>query len=183
MATATDPTIFVQTGAPPRLRKELLAYKQIGLTDYARFRHEQKQDECRGRYRSAGFRAAHARGAAQGVGAPLSLVLGDPTVGRCSARTRLYPSYPMRINSDVRFYGSTYLYESQRGTGDNLLTNDTLLTSGKYHLLTTRTITTRLFVNQPITRDTPRDQRFPCADESVGPAGQTRECSCQSVQR
>ena len=29
-----DPTVFVQTSNAPQLRRELIGYKQIGLTDY-----------------------------------------------------------------------------------------------------------------------------------------------------
>ncbi len=145
----TDPTIFVATGAPQRLRKELLAYMQIGLTDYVKFVTNKNKTNVEAAIGAPDLGMPTLNGV-QGVGAPLSLVIGDPAVG--TNPNTATPSAPMRINSDVRFYGSTYLYESQRGTGDNLLTSDTLLTSGK---IIFDNASSRLLVNQPITNDTP----------------------------
>ena len=128
-----DPTLFVQTGAAPRLRKELIAYKQIGLTDYGLYVTNKNKT------------SVEAAIGAPSVGVPLAFVLGDPDVA--ANPNKATPSFPMRINSDVRFYGNTFLYESQRGTGDSLLTADTLLTSGKIKFDGQNT---RLFVNREL---------------------------------
>ncbi len=148
----TDPTVFLQRGAAPRLRKELVAYKQIGLTDYGLYVTNKNKTNNEASIGVPDLHLPDLRVPAlgeTGIGptAPLSLVLGDPSVGVNKNLTT--PSYPMRVNGDVKFYGSTYLFESQRNTGDNLLTADTLLASGN---IVFDNANTRLFVNEDLTK-------------------------------
>ena len=137
IGTGNDPTLFAQNGVGSRLRKELVAYKQIGLTDYALYITNKNKTNAEAAIGIPNLGAGSA-------GAPLSLVLGDPYIG-ANINTPL-PGFPMRVNGDVRFYGSTYLFLSQRGTGDNLLTPDTLLTSGNILFDTNPQDVSRLFV-------------------------------------
>ena len=148
LGDGTDPTVFVQTGTPPRLRKELIAYKQIGLTDYVRFVTNKNKTNVEAAIGAPDLAIPGVNG---GVNSPLSLVIGDPTVSKGGGSA--LPSGPMRFNSDVRFYGSTYLFESLRGTNDTLLTADTFQTSGN---ILFDTSASRVLVNQTITGDTPQ---------------------------
>ena len=166
----TDPTIFVATGAAPRLRKELLAYMQIGLTDYVLFVTNKNKTNVEAAIGAPDLGIPTPTGA-QSIGAPLSLVIGDPTVKTGTGVST--PSSPMRINSDVRFYGSTYLYESYRGTNDNLLTADTLLASGN---IVFDNANSRLFVNDDLsTNPAPLTT---ASDVLTGVGGKAEVASC-----
>lgn len=146
---ANDPTVFVPGNAAPRLRRELIAYKQIGLTDYLRFVTDKNRKG----------------GTDNVIGTPpigryVATVLGNPLLGETSdpnyargistkdsmAGDVLYGS-PIRVNGDLTIVGDTYIYESPRGNVDASGNPDTSLqterveVSGKINLQRTADVT------------------------------------------
>ncbi len=109
----SDPTVFVPTGNSPQLRSERVAYKQIGLTDYALY--------VTGKTRRT---VANYIGT-PAIGHPVATVLGNPMIGFAQYAggsnngTALF-GYPVYVNGDLDLGSDTYLYESHRGGATNL---------------------------------------------------------------
>jgi hypothetical protein len=126
-----DPTIFITVASQshlPRLRRELVAYKQIGLLDYARY--------ITNKYRSSGPNYIGTPSIGNGV----ATVLGNSMLGYnqyqsgvnngASGVNEVLYGYPMRVNGDVIFGSDVYLYESMRGNTDPTLAPEKVLVSG-----------------------------------------------------
>ena len=138
-----DPTVFVQTGNAAQLRRELIAYKQIGLTDYLMWvtNKDRRAQEA--------FIGSPALGASQ-PGAPAfgldpAVILGDPSVALHPTGVNngeLIIGAPSRFNTNLRLGGETLWYFSPRGTsavGPNT-SPESLLVSGTISLLPTRNV-------------------------------------------
>lgn len=149
-----DPTVFAQNGPSPRLRKELVAYKQIGLTDYLRW--------CTGKDQ----KSADNYLGTPGIGPYLATILGDPSIGGhpdgLNGNSLLFGA-PIRVNGDLTLGGDLFLYESPRGNANQpTLSVESLLVSGRIKLAPTREQNGRLddsvlqgFVNTDPTADPP----------------------------
>jgi len=103
-----DPTTFLNTPAP-RLRRELVAYKAIGITDYLRF--------VTNRFNDTKFEAALGVPPLSIPSAAINNVAGNPlamqlgklpvrTLGGVSFAAYQSPGAPIRINGDVRLMGN-----------------------------------------------------------------------------
>ena len=141
LGTDSDPTVFVQRGSAPKLRRELIAYKQIGLTDYGRF--------ITNLHRTF----AEAELGMGPTGLPLATVLGDPTLGLAvgadgynKGKDSFVVGYPIRANTSLSFMGDVFLYHSARGNSRSILSNEGIQTSGN---LTVEP--NRVLLNQDIT--------------------------------
>jgi hypothetical protein len=131
----SDPTVFVTAATPghlPRLRRELIAYKQIGLTDYARF--------ITNKYRSND----PAFIGTPGIGNAVASVFGNPMLGysqyqsgvsTVNGQNEVLYGYPMRVNGNLILGSDTYLYTSMRGNTDPALAPEKILASGDISLL------------------------------------------------
>lgn len=123
---ALDPTVFVQNGNVPRQRRELIAYKQIGLTDYLFFFTNKDR---RALNQVLGIPAltnsqGQASQAQQGFN-DVSLAIGDPTV--LEFQSGLNPNSgspagdiifgaPIYCNGNLQLAGEIHIFESPRGT-------------------------------------------------------------------
>lgn len=106
-----DPTVFVQRGTSPRLRRELIAYKQIGLTDYLRLIFDKNGN------------GGVAELGVPNIEVPLALVLGDPTLATAQNgvnNNNLLFGGGIYSNTDLRLIGPVYLYTSARGVNPNI---------------------------------------------------------------
>ncbi len=108
---ANDPTVFVQNNTSPRLRRELIAYKRIGITDYLRY----MTDKDKGNHTNyLGVPA---------VGHYFPMVFGNPMLGMSAytsgvnGNETLYGG-PIYCNSNLTIMGDTLFYESSRGVYD-----------------------------------------------------------------
>jgi hypothetical protein len=130
LANGTDPTVFVQTQNPPRLRREQIAYKQIGLTDYLFF-ITNKDKRSVDNFIGVPFLEDAPLGIS-GVLLPnsgfhdLAMVLGDPSIplhldpinpdnNGVNKNETLYGA-SIRCNANLRFGGDVRLFCSPRGT-------------------------------------------------------------------
>jgi hypothetical protein len=154
LAQGLDPTVFVQNGPAPRLRRELIAYKQIGLTDYLRFMTGKDHNV------SPNFLGTPA------IGRFVATVFGDANIGNHPTGVNtvgpdqyLLFGGGIRSNSDLQFGGDTFVYASPRGNADPLLSPEGVQTSGSISLSPTRDVNgdgviddndIQSFINQPI---------------------------------
>ncbi len=131
VGNGSDPTVFVQNGLAPQLRREMIAFKQIGLTDYGRFITN----------KSHSFNEAVIGSSA--TGKPVATVLGDPTIALApngvNNNNRVFGT-SIRVNGGIKFVGDVYLYAGPRGTVDatgnidNRLNPEGVYTSGNIQL-------------------------------------------------
>jgi len=156
IGNGSDPTVFVQNGVAPRLRSELVGFKQLGLTDYEIFVTNKTRS----------FNEAVIGSGPTGV--PVATVLGDPTLSQypsglsseasvTGGRNRLFGA-SVRSNTSIKFVGDVFLYVGARGIDDRLKT-DGVETSGSINLEATRDVNgdgvidnkdLSAFLNQPI---------------------------------
>lgn len=136
-----DPTVFVQQGSlPPQLRREQVAYVQLGLTDYLFF-VTNKDRMAYENFIGTPHMEASTAGQAPVVGNhDTAAVIGDPTIAAHQTDGEnngevLYGA-PMRINGDVRFGGDTFFYLSPRKSYPAAA--ETILASGRFNLAPTR---------------------------------------------
>ena len=131
LAGGNDPTIFVQNGNAPRLRREQIAYKQLGLTDYLMYVTNKDRRDLEA---FIGIPA---------VGPDLSMTFGDPSVAlhpNGINNSELIIGGGIRANCNIRLGGFTFFYFSPRGTsqgGNPSVSPEGILTSGKVLLLPT----------------------------------------------
>lgn len=111
-----DPTVFVQNNTSPRLRRELIAYKRIGITDYLRF----MTDKDKGNHTNyLGVPA---------VGHYFPMLFGNPMLAMpsytsgVSGNETLYGG-PVYCNSSLTIMGDTLFYEGTRGVNDATVAN------------------------------------------------------------
>lgn len=129
----SDPTVFVPNGNSPTLRSELVAFKQIGLTDYGLY--------ITGKER----RTVPNYIGTPSIGAYVATVLGNPMLGFApyangSAKVgnqqfSLF-GFPIYCNGDLTLGGDTYLYESHRG-GNQGVQQEGVYVNGKIRLAPT----------------------------------------------
>jgi hypothetical protein len=108
-----DPTEFSAVGNSSRLRKEMIGYVQIGLTDYGRF--------VTNRTKNGGENVI----GVPTMNVPLALVLGDPEIGNTPSGVRnnnIIFGFPMRIQGNALLMGDVRAYLSNRGVGNELAT-------------------------------------------------------------
>ncbi len=132
----SDPTVFVPTGNSPRLRQELVAYKQIGLTDYGLY------------VTGATMRTVSNYIGTPAIGHNVATVLGNPMLGfsaYASGVSNVGPNgaqalygFPIYVNGNLKFGSDTYLYEGHRG-GSTSLTQEGVLVNGTIGLDPSRT--------------------------------------------
>jgi len=173
-----DPTVFQSNGNAPRQRRELVAFKQIGLTDYLRWMTN--KDHRTG----SNFLGVPALQNSLDPNVPtepannpglgyvdVSMVLGDPniypTLGGATPGIETLPSgqqivlfgAPMRSGATLQLGGEIHIFESPRGQSPNI-SPENVLCSGDYilapnqdvngdHLITDQDY--QVFVNQPLT--------------------------------
>lgn len=126
-----DPTLFVPAGTATRRRRELIAYKQIGLTDYLRF--------ITGKDRSVNEAAL----GVPNIGVPLAMVFGDPTIAQAPTGVNngnLLVSGGIRSNINLRLVGDVFVYASPRGVDPRLAFESGILTAGQLLLEPTRDV-------------------------------------------
>jgi len=140
-----DPTVFVQTGNAPQLRREQIAYKQIGLLDYLMYvTHKDRRAQ-------ESFVGIPAMGASTpgspAFGLDPAMILGDPSVALHPTGvngTELLIGAPLRFNGDVRIGGEVLMYFSTRGTtavaGAPNTSPEGFFSSGTVSLLPTRDV-------------------------------------------
>ena len=122
----SDPTVFVPNGRSPVLRRELIAYKQIGITDFGLYITGQNRN-INPNYLGT-----------PSIGPYPATVLGNPMLGEgayasdINGGAALY-GFPIYCNGDLTFGGDTYLYEGHRG-GDPNLEQESVLVNGNINL-------------------------------------------------
>ena len=148
-----DPTVFVQRGSlAPQLRREQVAYVQLGLTDYLFF----VTNKDRTSYENfIGTPHMQASAVGQTIASldglhDIATLIGDPTIAAhtfdgVNNGEVLYGA-PTRFNGSVRIGGDTYFYLSPRLSYP--ASAETILTSGSFNLAPTR-----LTNNGPCTGD------------------------------
>jgi hypothetical protein len=142
-----DPTIFVQQGSlPPQLRREQVAYVQLGLTDYLFFVTNKDRTSYENFIGTPHMEASTA-GAPTATGLhDIYTMFGDPTIAAHAAPAPgvtagvnngevLYGA-PMRFNGNLRIGGDTYFYLSPRLSYPAAA--ETLFASGSINLAPTR---------------------------------------------
>ncbi len=106
-----DPTVFVQNQVSPRLRRELIAYKRLGITDYLRFITD-KDKNNHNNYLGV-----------PAIGHYFPMVFGNPMLAMASyyngvsGNETLYGG-PVYCNSNLTIMGDTLFYEGSRGVYD-----------------------------------------------------------------
>ena len=105
----TDPTVFVQNLPSPRLRRELIAYKRIGIEDYLRYITD--KDKRNGENYLG----------VPSIGHFFPMVFGNPLIADSSTGGKgvsgsetLYGG-PVYCNSNLSIIGDAYFYEGPRG--------------------------------------------------------------------
>lgn len=108
-----DPTDFVPAGTASRLRKEMIAYKQIALTDFLRFVTQRTKNSTEAVFGGGQF------------GVPISLVMGEPEIGNeANANQRaasgvfngnLLFGAPIHVNGNLKIVGDARFYLGKRG--------------------------------------------------------------------
>src|SRR5579872_801050 len=144
VGTGLDPTIFVQTGHVPQLRRELIAYKEIGLTDFVRWITDID------RRAQESFIGTPAMGASDpaspNFGLDPAIVIGDPSLALHPTginNNELIIGAPVMVNGSLRLGGDVFFYFSPRGTtaaGGPNTSPESLLVSNNISLLPTRNI-------------------------------------------
>lgn len=157
IGNGNDPTVFVQNGVSPRLRSELVGFKQIGLTDYGMFITN----------KTRAFSEAVIGSAP--IGVTVATVLGDPTLSQypsgfsnepsaTGGRNRLFGA-AIRSNTSLKLVGDVYVFAGSRGVDDRYLPEG-VMTSGSINLEATRDTNGdnvidekdhTAYLNQPIT--------------------------------
>ncbi len=105
----TDPTVFVQNQNSPRLRRELIAYKRIGITDYLRYitdKDKRNGDNYLG---------------VPAVGHYFPQVYGNPMIAQNPtgiANGEILFGGPIYCNSNLNIIGDTFFYEGLRGASN-----------------------------------------------------------------
>lgn len=103
----TDPTVFVQNQNSPRLRRELIAYKRIGITDYLRYitdKDKRNGDNYLG---------------VPAVGHYFPQVYGNPMIAQNptgAANGEILFGGSVYCNSNLNIIGDTFFYEGLRGS-------------------------------------------------------------------
>ncbi len=101
-----DPTVFVQNQVSPRLRRELIAYKRLGITDYLRFITD--KDKRNGENYLG----------VPSIGHFFPMVFGNPLIANntngVSSGETLYGG-PVYCNTNLSIIGDAYFYEGPRG--------------------------------------------------------------------
>lgn len=144
-----DPTDFVPAGTSSRLRKEMIAYKQIGLTDYLRFVTQRTKNSTEAVFGGGQF------------GVPIALVMGEPEIGNDpNANQRavsgvfnnnsLLFGAPIHVNGNLRIVGETLIYLSKRGQVGDSATERIQATESIIVEPTNGVPTSQAFVNSPI---------------------------------
>lgn len=148
LAQGLDPTVFVQRGFAPQLRRELVAYKQIGLTDYLMY-VTNKDRRAQEQFLGIPAIGASAPGS-PAAGLDPAMVFGDPSmmlhVDTAGNPTGLNGNEfviggGIRVNGNLRIGGNTHFYFSPRGTttgGQPNTSPESLLVSGNISLLPTQ---------------------------------------------
>ena len=123
-----DPTVFAANGNAPRQRKELIAYKQIGLTDYL-FWFTNKDHRSYTNF--LGIPAVN--NSPKGLGgngvADVAMVLGDPAIQGSNNglnSTDVLFGAPIRSNGALALSGEVRFFMSPRG-GDPNISNENVL--------------------------------------------------------
>jgi hypothetical protein len=124
LGNGLDPTIFVQNGPAPRLRAERSKYMPLGLTEYGLYVTNKDHSPT------------EAVIGTPPIGRNVATVLGDPIVSYTdnggnqpyatgvstdplqqnpALAQNIEVGFPIYCNTDARFYGDLYFYESPRG--------------------------------------------------------------------
>ncbi len=136
-----DPTIFVQSASlPPQLRREQVAYVQLGLTDYLFFITNKDRTAYENFIGTPHLEASVAGQAPVDGMRDIPTVLGDPTIAShltdgINNNEVLYGAN-IRANGPVRFGGDTYIYLSPRLSFP--APAETVLSSSSFSLAPTR---------------------------------------------
>lgn len=133
-----DPTVFVQRGTAPRLRRELIAYKQIGLTDFVRSVWDKNGN---GGVADFGVPA---------LDVPLAMVIGDPTLATAPNGVNngnLVVGAPIYCATDLRIHGDFFAYTSPRGVNTNVA-SEGIRVGGKIYTEPTRDVNNDGVINQ-----------------------------------
>ena len=163
LGQGNDPTVFVQAGNSPRLRRELIAYKQIGLTDYLFFvtNRDRRSTEA---FVGVPQMENSPNAAGQAGFRDLAMVLGDPSLAAHpdgKNGNEILFGAPMRINTNLTLGGDVYLFESPRGTTPNV-SQENILSSSSINLAPVRDIVPdntldfkdrMVYLNQPVSTD------------------------------
>ena len=144
LGVADDPTVFVQTGNPSRLRSERIAYADLGL--FANQMYITNKDrQSREAFIGTPPMQASIPGV-DGLGFDPAFIVGDPSLALHTNGIngdQIIIGGGIRSNANIRFGGDTHIYLSPRGTTSNSPYNTSpegIKTSGSINLLTTRNI-------------------------------------------
>jgi hypothetical protein len=170
-----DPTVFVQKESlPPQLRREQIAYMQLGLTDYLFF----VTNKDRTSYENF-IGTPHLEASTQGQTPTSGLrdpatVLGDPTIAAHTSdgvnNGEVLFGTPIRVNGNVRLGGDTYFYLSPRLSYP--ASAETILASGSFSLAPTRLTNNSTCSGDPLILDDTDAQVFVNAALNTTPIGQ-----------
>ncbi len=136
-----DPTVFVQSGSlPPQLRREQVAYVQLGLTDYLFFVTNKDRTAYENFIGTPHMEAAVAgQNPVDGQHDPPT-VIGDPTIAAHQKdginNGEVLFGASSRFNGPVRVGGDTFIYLSPRQSYPAAA--ETFLTSSAFSLAPTR---------------------------------------------
>ncbi len=130
LAQGFDPTVFAANGNAPRQRRELIAYKQIGLTDYL-FWFTGKDHRSYDNFLGIPAVTNSVQGGAGQGYADTAMVLGDPAIQGSTFGTNgtdVLFGAPIRSNGVLRLGGEIRFFEGPRG-GDPNISNENILAS------------------------------------------------------
>ncbi len=140
-----DPTVFVQRGSlPPQLRREQVAYVQLGLTDYLFFVTNKDRTSYENFVGTPHLNASIAGQTPPATGGlrDTAFVVGDPTIAAHTTdgvnNGEVLYGAPMRFGGNVRIGGDSYFYLSPRLSYP--APAETILTSGSFNLAPTRLV-------------------------------------------
>ncbi|HZO87941.1 MAG TPA: hypothetical protein VFB38_06335 [Chthonomonadaceae bacterium] len=127
LGNGLDPTVFVQTNSEAAirgLRRELIAYKQIGLTDYLRYITDKDR-----RHQEAVIGVPD-------VGHRVAMMLGNPLLAYTNGNTgtnngEWLPGAAIRSNPDLRLVGNVFFYTNPQ------LPSNGIYASGKFRVTPT----------------------------------------------
>ncbi len=160
---ALDPTVFEANGNATRQRRELVAYKQMGLTDYLRW---MTNKDHRSGSNFLGVPALQNSldptvqiDNAAGPGyVDVSMVLGDPNVlsnpgqpGISADGSTLFVGAPIRSGGSLQLGGELHIYESALG-GNHNISPENVLCSGDFTLAPNQDINGDGVITNNITR-------------------------------
>lgn len=148
-----DPTVFVQQGSlPPQLRREQVAYMQLGLTDYLFFITNKDRSAYENFMGTPSMEAA-TTGVTPVPGLhDIQASYGDPTIGdptvpnynilkvNATNNGEVLYGAPMRFNGNVRWGGDVSVFLAPRLSYP--AAGETILTSGSFNLAPTRKLNT-----------------------------------------